>query len=68
MTLMNNETREVTKVTLREDIENALGLQSGEALTELEADRVSMMLYIKDRYNISGSAYHELASLCRQMP
>lgn len=27
-----------------------------------------MMLYVKDEYNISGSAYHELASLCREMP
>ena len=27
-----------------------------------------MMLYVKDKYNISGSAYHELASLCREMP
>ena len=39
-----------------------------EEIGEQEADVVSMMLYVKDRYNISGSAYHELASLCRQMP
>lgn len=68
VTLMNNDTHELTRVTIREDIENALGLQSGEELTEKDADIVSMMLYIKDRYNISGSAYHELASLCHQMP
>ena len=26
------------------------------------------MLYVKDRYNVSGSAYHEMASLCATMP
>ena len=41
---------------------------NGEELGEQEADLVSMMLYVKDKYNISGSAYHELASLCREMP
>ena len=27
-----------------------------------------MMVYVKDRYNISGDAYHEMAQLCRAMP
>lgn len=68
VTLMNNETNELTRVTIRENIENAMSLQTREELTEKEADIVSMMLYIKDRYNISGNAYHELASLCNEMP
>ena len=67
VTVLNSETNELEIVTLRKDIENALHLQ-GEQISEKEADLVSMMLYIKDRYNISGSAYHELASLCGQMP
>lgn len=68
VTVMNNETNELTRVTIRENIENAMGLQSGDRLTEKEADILSMMLYVKDRYNISGGAYHELASLCSEMP
>ena len=40
----------------------------GESLPHNDQDIVSMMLYVKDRYNISGNAYHEMASLCRQMP
>lgn len=32
------------------------------------ADKISMMLYIKDRYHISGTAYHEMASFCKQKP
>ena len=27
-----------------------------------------MMLYVKDRYNVSGTAYHEMARLCKEMP
>lgn len=26
------------------------------------------MLYVKDRFNVSGQAYHEMASLCKQLP
>ena len=40
----------------------------GEELTEHESDRVSMMLYIKDRYNVSGQAYQELSKVCKEMP
>ena len=31
-------------------------------------DTVNMMLYIKDWYNISDCAYHELAKVCKEMP
>ena len=31
-------------------------------------DIVNMMLYIKDWYNISDGAYHELAKVCKEMP
>ena len=31
-------------------------------------DTVNMMLYIKDWYNISDGAYHELAKVCKEMP
>ena len=67
MTVLNTETNEIEKLSIRKDLEVALNL-SGEQIGEQEADLVSMMLYVKDRYNISGSAYHEMASLCRKMP
>ena len=67
VTVLNMETNEIEKLSIRKDLEVALNL-SGEQIGEQEADLVSMMLYVKDRYNISGSAYHEMASLCREMP
>ena len=33
-----------------------------------QAEIVSMMLYVKDQYNISGTAYHEMARLCKEIP
>ena len=27
-----------------------------------------MVVYVKDRFNVSGNAYHEMARLCREMP
>ena len=31
-------------------------------------DTVNMMLFIKDWYNVSDGAYHELAKVCKEMP
>ena len=33
-----------------------------------ETDQVLLMLYIKDRYAISHSAYHEMAKICKGLP
>ena len=67
VTVMNTQTNKVESLSIRKDIEEALNIQ-GEEISERDANLVSMMLYVKDRYNISGSAYHELASLCQEMP
>ena len=37
-------------------------------ITESEIDNINMMLYIKDKYNVSGGAYHELSQICKSMP
>lgn len=49
------------------DNKRALNLDS-EQLSEEDTNLISTMLYVKDRYNVSGSAYHEMASLCATMP
>ena len=65
VTLVDNETMELQTLTLSRDITRALNLDS-EQLSE-DANLISMMLYVKDRYNVSGSAYHEMASHCATM-
>ncbi len=43
-------------------------LGPSEHLTNDDIDTLNMILYVKDRYNVSGNAYHELARLCRGLP
>ena len=33
-----------------------------------ELDKLDMAIYIKDKYNITGNAYHEMAQLFKEMP
>ena len=35
---------------------------------ENDFNRLNMMLFVKDSYNISGNAYHEFAKLTKEMP
>lgn len=41
---------------------------SEEVVTEESVDMLNMILLIKDSYNISGGAYHELAAICKSLP
>ena len=39
-----------------------------ERMSEENLDVIIMMLYVKDWYNVSGEAYHEFASICKELP
>ena len=65
--LRNKETGNIEQISLkRQDMEELFG--SGSQITESEIDKLNMMLYVKDRYNVSDGAYHEMAKICREMP
>ena len=36
--------------------------------TQSELGTVNMILFIKDRFDVSGQAYHEMAKVCKQIP
>jgi len=40
----------------------------GEEVPEEELDKLDKAVYVKDRYHISGNAYHEMAQLFKEMP
>ena len=43
--------------------------QMKKEISDEELDTINMILYVKDRYNISGGgAYHEMAQLLKEMP
>ena len=62
--VMTGGTETITLCT--DNLKEVLG--DMEDIGEDELDTVNMMLYIKDWHNISDSAYHELAKVCKQMP
>ena len=37
-------------------------------LAQDELDTANMMFYIKDHFDVSGRAYHEMAQVCKEMP
>ena len=39
-----------------------------ERMSEENLDVINMMLYVKDWHNVSGKAYHEFASICKELP
>ena len=37
-------------------------------MSQDDEDEINMMLFVKDRYNVSQDAYHEMAKICKEMP
>ena len=62
--LVVKKTQEVPPLNV---LDVVLDLDS-ERIGQTEEELILMMLYVKDKYHVSGQAYHEMASLCKQMP
>lgn len=63
--LRNVKSGEIQTINLDKD--GFLGLEDS-GVSEEEVDTINMMLYVKDKFNVSGGAYHEMAQLCRDLP
>ena len=48
------------------DCDELLGESS--SITDSDIDVINMILYIKDRHGVSGSAYHEFTQVCKFLP
>ena len=66
LSVLNKHTKNMETIELCR-LDDVLCL-SGETVDKGNEELVTMMLYIKDMYNVSVRAYHELASLCKHMP
>ena len=42
--------------------------QNTDMISGKESDMLNMMLFIKDRFSVSGKAYHQMAKVCKEMP
>ncbi len=63
----NIETGEIETISLpAHESQHVLG--PPDHISDGSLDTLNMLLYVKDPYNISGSPYHELASICKGLP
>ena len=62
--LLNKSNGKLEEITL-ENMEELLGVAGEVNMTDL--DMLDMILYIKDCYNVSNAAYHEMAQICKHL-
>ena len=63
--MLNKKTSQTETITLSR-LAEVLNIE--EEPEQEQLDMVNMMLFVKDKYSISGAAYHEMAKLCKNMP
>ena len=50
------------------DEENIKDLSQTETLTDEDMDEMNLLLYTRERLNVSNEAYHELSMICKDLP
>lgn len=65
--VFNEITHEYEMITLLDEEEVDTSCHT-ETLTDEEIDKINLLLYTKDRFNISNEAYHELSMTCNGLP
>ena len=66
--LSNNSTGTLETQALQQlELQNIFGANAHSMTTD-KCDVISMMLFVKDRYDVSNNACHEMARICCAMP
>ena len=60
--MRNTQEYETLTLVDKEDIQTS---SRTETLTDEEIDEINLLLYTKERFNISNEAYHELSMICK---
>ena len=64
--VLNTKTGNVEAIVLnKQHCEEIFGQSE---ITDDELDMINMLLFVKDKYDVSGRAYHEFATVCKQLP
>ena len=66
--VLDNETQQYETISLIENGELQLLDTEPKELTDSDMDDINMWIYIKDKFNLSNEAWHELAMKCKDMP
>lgn len=62
--VFNENTHEYETITE----ENIHPSSQTEVLTDQDIDEIHLLLYSKERFNVSNEAYHELSMICKDLP
>lgn len=65
--IFHENTQEYETLTLV-DNNNIQNSSRAETVTDEEIDDINLLLYTKERFNISNEAYHELSMICKELP
>ena len=65
--IFNENTLEYETLTLVDE-ENIETSSQTEELTDGDIDEINLLLYNKERFNVSNEAYHELTMICKDLP
>lgn len=66
LTVQNKDTGNVERLILNQELcEEVFGQKD---VSDEEIDKINIIIFIKDRFHISGQAYHELAKICKGLP
>ena len=66
--VFNNDSHQYETISLVEEGEMQLLDSEPQELTDNDLDDINMWVYIKDKFNISNEAWHELAMKCKDLP
>ena len=61
----NNQQYETINLINEDEIDPS---SDTETITNEEIDEINLLLYTKERFNISNDAYHELSMTCKELP
>ena len=66
--VFNNDSQQYETISLIEEGQLQLLESESVELTDDDIDDINMWVYLKDKFNISNEAWHELAIKCKDMP
>ena len=66
--IFNVETEKYELINLQENRIYPISTLAEDKRTDVDINNVNLLMLIKDKFNISNSAYHEIASACKQLP
>jgi hypothetical protein len=66
--VFNENNQQYKTINLINENEINTSPHTSETVTDEEIDDINLLLYTKERFNVSNDAYHELSMTCKELP